>query len=73
MIRQKMTNVLIKIRVDFNGNRLGEPEIIEIIPGDGQGQLNKAARIYARMIKNELAAAVEETNLKAQKSERKSC
>ncbi len=73
MIRQKMTNVLIKIRVDFNGNRLGEPEIIEIIPGDPQGQLNKAARIYARMIKNELAAAVEETNSEDQKSERKSC
>lgn len=68
-------SVLLRIRMDFNGNRLGEPEIIKILPDDAQGCLKKTARIYARMIQNDLINNEDKGGQKkseVQKSERKS-
>lgn len=61
--------------MDFNGNRLGSPEIIETLAGDCDG-LDKLAKIYARMILNDLAASNEkggQGEIEIQKNERKSC
>ncbi len=63
---------LIKIRADYKGNHLQEPEIIELIPDKYKVEeyLNKLATIYARMLHRELTS---ESNSDVHKSERKSC
>ena len=63
---------LIKIRADYKGNHLQEPEIIEIIPDKYKAEehLNKLATIYARMLHREFTS---ESDTDIHKSERKSC
>ncbi len=71
-----ITTAHIKIRIAFNGNRIGEPEIIKVLPENPEVNLSKLARIYARMIQNDLANSEGEggqKKLEVQKSERKSC
>ena len=65
---------LIKIRMDFNGKKLEEPEIIEVISNksNAEDHLNKLANIYARMFYRE-RELMNEKNLISRKSERKSC
>ena len=70
-----MKLIRIRIHLDFNGNQIGQPEIINILP-DNMNCLDKVARIYARMIQNDFAVSKErgeQGELKIQKSERKSC
>lgn len=71
-----MQSVLLKLRIDFNGNRLEEPEIIKVLPENPEVNLSKLARIYAYMIQNDLAnhkGKGGQEELEIQKSERKSC
>lgn len=52
---------LLKVRMDFDGNRIGEPEIIEVMSGNNKREeyLNKLASVYARLLQKELAEEVE--------------
>ncbi len=61
-----MTQV-IRLRFDFNGNQIGQPEIIDTLINDNDG-LDKLARIYARMIKNDKGVMEQEEFQKAKGS-----
>ncbi|MDD4590123.1 MAG: hypothetical protein PHG06_06775 [Parabacteroides sp.] len=66
----------VKIRMDFCGEKLGKPEIIEFIPEPVEANLLKSARIYARMIKIEVDTGQNyriAQDITQQKSKRKSC
>jgi hypothetical protein len=61
----------VKLRIDFNGNRIGQPEIIETLIHCNDG-LDKLAKIYARMIKNDLEDRLINPGTVQQTRERKS-